>query len=649
MNWNIGVPGDWVIIPSDSELERIPQPEHGLRYWSMQARAGAAEEERFTEFVFRADSFSDIKNYFPVNIDFNPEYESFVFHTLAVSRDGKTRDIIGELEFRELQREQQLEESIFTGRRSLHADVNDLQIGDVIRFSFTVLDKNPLFHDHVEFKFPLASLQPVGRLLHRLDVAGSVGLHFQGHNTEAAFARSEANGRAMYTLALDNVAPLYIEEGIPCWEDPFPKITVSDFGSWEEFGKRMCRYYLLPDHHSPELEAVLEEIRQGADGPEQLLTGAIRYVNNKIRYHGIELKENAYTPHDPSLVVERKFGDCKDKAQLLRYLLDRLGIPSHIMLVSALHRYNLINLLPGLSSLDHAILAIEFGGETIIHDPTILGQLFSLANRSEIDYGYGYILKEGNRELTKFECPKNNLHQLEVVETFSFDAGGDAEMKVVTEARYHTATAFSNMVKEERPDIREKNNEQMYSGIYPEIKSAGPPVDEIFPEENMVRSTQQFTIHGVWRNDHDESGRDSALFGGLEMAAYLQHPAGKRRQYNLLVGHPIQVVKRVVLEKTGLWPIDNEQFALDNDFFSFKIEAVDSAAEYVRTWEYRSKCEVIPAEQYPEFCKAVKQAGDRLVIALYKPGQVKEGSWGKALLQAFFALALLSYLLRHVF
>src|SRR3546814_13646976 len=67
---------------------------------------------------------------------------------------------------------------------------------------------------------------------------------------------------------------------------------------------------------------------------EDRVTEVTRYIQDNIRYVGEEMGEGSYVPRRPALVLERGYGDCKDKSLLLAVALRRVGIDAVPALVS---------------------------------------------------------------------------------------------------------------------------------------------------------------------------------------------------------------------------------------------------------------------------------------------------------------------------
>ena len=77
-----------------------------------------------------------------------------------------------------------------------------------------------------------------------------------------------------------------------------------------------------------------------------------------VKYTGIEFGEASIVPRTPAEVLERRYGDCKDKALLLVALLRAAGIPAQVALLDAGFGPDIDPDVPGFGSFDHAIVYV---------------------------------------------------------------------------------------------------------------------------------------------------------------------------------------------------------------------------------------------------------------------------------------------------
>jgi len=92
------------------------------------------------------------------------------------------------------------------------------------------------------------------------------------------------------------------------------------------------------------------------------------YVKSQIRYIADEGSGHAFLPHSCIEVLDKKWGDCKDKARFLSTLAQLHGIPIHMALLCTHPTPEFSEVNVGL--FNHAICVLQSGEELIFMDPT---------------------------------------------------------------------------------------------------------------------------------------------------------------------------------------------------------------------------------------------------------------------------------------
>jgi hypothetical protein len=108
---------------------------------------------------------------------------------------------------------------------------------------------------------------------------------------------------------------------------------------------------------TPDLSAKAKELVAGQSDFTAKVQSIAGYMQRNIRYVGIEIGIGGLQPHSADDVFRNRYGDCKDKATLLRAMLESIGIHSTWVLVDT--RRGFVD--PKIPSIDgnHAIAAIE--------------------------------------------------------------------------------------------------------------------------------------------------------------------------------------------------------------------------------------------------------------------------------------------------
>ena len=115
-------------------------------------------------------------------------------------------------------------------------------------------------------------------------------------------------------------------------------------------------------------------------------------MQDDIRYTGLEIGAGAYRPSPPAVVLERRFGDCKDKVLLFVTLMRALGFESHPALVHSELGRGIAERVPGPGAFDHAIAKLRWKGRDYWLDATTSGQGGTLATLAQADFGLALVL-----------------------------------------------------------------------------------------------------------------------------------------------------------------------------------------------------------------------------------------------------------------
>ncbi len=198
-----------------------------------------------------------------------------------------------------------------------------------------------------------------------------------------------------YTWQLENLPYLEDEEAAPPVSSLSPRIAVSCFpqsGARPAAGKTFASWTdvstWLTELNDPQAEpdasisAKARELTQGAATELDKLRALGRFAQS-VNYVSIQTgigRGGGYRPHAAAEVFKKMYGDCKDKANLMRSLLKSLGIQSYPVSIYSGDRLYVRENWPSPQQFNHAILAIKVGDATdapaIVKHPALGRLLF---------------------------------------------------------------------------------------------------------------------------------------------------------------------------------------------------------------------------------------------------------------------------------
>lgn len=117
------------------------------------------------------------------------------------------------------------------------------------------------------------------------------------------------------------------------------------------------------------LEQKAKELTTGIAGDKEKIKAIFKWVQQNIRYIAFEDGIAGFKPAKASLVLNKKYGDCKGMANLTRGLLQALGYDARLCWIGTNHiAYDYST--PSMAVDNHMICALFFGGKKYFLDAT---------------------------------------------------------------------------------------------------------------------------------------------------------------------------------------------------------------------------------------------------------------------------------------
>jgi hypothetical protein len=188
----------------------------------------------------------------------------------------------------------------------------------------------------------------------------------------------EPAGPGQTHWVIRDLKAIKLEERMPPWQGTAGRLFVSlvppngqsqGFQSWREMGVWYQGLVRGRTDPSPAIKQKVTELTQSVTTPLEKMKTVAAFVQSEVRYVAIELGIGGLQPHPASDVFTHRYGDCKDKATLLKSMLEQLGIESDYFIVNSVRGAITANTRPNLG-FDHVILAIHLPAG--VSDPSLL-------------------------------------------------------------------------------------------------------------------------------------------------------------------------------------------------------------------------------------------------------------------------------------
>ena len=377
---------DWV-----DQVRTIPAAMPGgplsVRLADVQFHVGAAGTDSavYTHRALAANEASSLSALGQYEIVFQPEYQHVQLHRLRILRGGQVIDKLQSADIRFLQRETGLDQGVYSGSITAAIVTEDVRVGDTLEMAYTIVGQNPVFGGKFFDAAAWDSPAPVSLRRITLDTPDNRAIYYRligdrGARVEPVERRHD--GRRVLRFETSNLAALLGEPFVPNDVAAYRWIQFSEFDNWRDVD-----HWALGLFEIPPATAALKEALQPARAArtqQEAVAKVLEFVQNQIRYLSISMGENSHRPFPPAQVLQRRYGDCKDKSLLMVAMLHELGIEAQPVLLSTFYRKGLDRMLPSPGLFDHAIVKARVQGKLYYFDPTRLGQYGALDRMGQL-------------------------------------------------------------------------------------------------------------------------------------------------------------------------------------------------------------------------------------------------------------------------
>jgi tetratricopeptide (TPR) repeat protein len=294
------------------------------------------------------------RNWRTYPIQFDPDVQRVTLRAARVYRDGRRLDSMQSFE-------QQLGEPwyrIWYDTRALVVVFPDLEPGDVVELRWRIDDiaERNQFHDYYGDLHYLAGQVPVAHMEYVLISPSARSFYFNEPRLPSLEHTQRVDGaQRIDRFVATEVPAIEREEDMPGMTEVSPYLHVSTYRTWEDVGRwywGLVRDQLYADES---LRAVVAELVADAPDTRTKVHRIYDWVIRHTRYVGLEFGIHGFLPYRVPQIVQRGFGDCKDKASLIYTMLREAGIDARLTLVRTRRNGAILDLPASLAVFDHAI------------------------------------------------------------------------------------------------------------------------------------------------------------------------------------------------------------------------------------------------------------------------------------------------------
>ncbi len=591
-------------------------PASGQRYLLVdrQLYLNAAGVQRFQRFVIGITSTEGLEKASQLAFDFDPDYETLTIHKVQVWRDGKPLDRLEPQELRVFQREADLERFLYSGTRTAYLILPDIRVGDVLEYSYSVSGNNPVMGGRYSDVMPLEWDVPIERSSLRLLVAPSRALFFDApKGTDVKVQVSQSSGEREILWTQDKVPAIELESDTPAWYMPNRSLGLSEFASWADVVAWARPLYDEAAAVDPAIQQMADQLAKDAKGDDDKIMAALHFVQQEIRYLGMEDGIGSHRPRKAADTLYRRYGDCKDKTVLLMALLKAMGLAPTAALVSLEHGAILPNQQPSPYLFDHVLVTLMLDGKRLWLDGTSLNQGSNVDTLAVPYLRYALLVAPEVKALTAMD---GDYRPAEVRARHEiFLTPNQRQMQVDTLFVGDQAEQQRSQLKVNSLKALSRRLEEYYSRLYGEVTAVGAPdVHDDTASNELMMSERYVSMEGL----------DKVAAQGVDIYAdlldgYLKEVNGDRSQ-PLALSPPIRLQQEFLVHLPKPAKIAPYQANYNNAVFRFGLQVEPLSPQLLRVnYRYENLLESVPVAELAKYRENVRRAREQLSLNFTLP------------------------------
>lgn len=588
---------------------------------SSEKQISLAEKSEYVRHSKKIISQAGVQNASEISISFDPSYEQLIFHDIHIIRNGKILSRLQLSKIKTVHQEKELTNFIYNGLLNAVLILDDVRQGDIIEYSYTIKGFNPIFKNKYAEVYSMEYGVPVYEIYYKLIVPPERKINYKNLNLTIQPKITSMDGQQVYEWHRNNIPPIILQDDTPSWYDPYAQILVSEFNNWKEVNDLEMELFPSKRALSQGLLKKIKDIQTAYKTDDERTEGTLRFVQDDIRYMGIEMGENSHRPADPSKVFAQRFGDCKEKSYLLCCILNALGIEANPVLINTDTKKNISTLLPALTDFDHVTVRVKLGDNYYWFDPTISYQRGKIKNLFFPDYQAGLVISDKTSSLTSIGY--RNISSLHVQDYFTVRSmSGGGYLKVVSVFQGSNADEQRDIFNNKSISELMTSYQKFYASYYEDIK-----VDSLTYTDNdssgVFITTEYYHIPKFWTEDKSKGNKFS--FSPFIINSILKRPKEKDRTMPFGLLFPAKYQEEITVDLPEDWKVTEDETHIKNASYAYNSKFYCVANKVYLLTEYENFKDNVMTDEASTYFKDLNKYDEdaSFVISL---GEVNENS-----------------------
>lgn len=486
---------------------------------------------------------------------------------------------------------------------TVNVRANNVEVGDMVEVRYRVSEvANQNFRgDYFGDISYMQGTNPIGMTRYTILYPKSWNLYFR--KPSLPHTRTDnvlPSGKPVLELkatsfTLNQVPDVKTDANQPGHTSVYDYILVSNKKTYNEIGAwwwNLVKEQLIVDEN---IRAKVKELVKGLKTEDQKIAAIHNYVVQNTRYLHVGLGIHGWKPYRTSTCFRNRYGDCKDKAALLKVMLVEAGVPANLVLVRT-RRLGKVEAQPAsMHIFNHAITYVP--SKDLYLDGT--AEFNGTSELTSMDQGaQALIVEDGGKArfvTLPVDKPTANVmsHKLEVDLTGKEPIGKGTIVATGSNAVYYR-TSLEDATR--RKDLFEKQ----LANQFPGAKLVDATFSDLKALEKPVTITYSFTGGELLRSS---AAREFVYPLGKPRNMIRGYAAQSSRTQALTIRVPFSSNTTITykLDPTKAWGAPIAPVKLKSKFGHLNLKVVRNQETLTVDVEYSLANQQVSAQDYPEF------------------------------------------------
>lgn len=560
----------WVLQRTPDANNKIKERDisNGYYIYLYDEQVNVATETKYYRSVRQITNETGVQNNSEVTVSFSSSYQKLYFHQISIIRDGKKIDKLSKADIKVINEEPGLSEFQIYDYSQAIIILDDVRKGDQLDIEYSLTGFNPIY-GKFDYTIGFASYTPILNHYTSVLMPNSRKLLYTEYNKAPQPQITKKDGLTIFDWPVIHVKAYKSEGNTPGWYRDHKYVELSEYNNWEEVAKWATAVMDNQQRSLPDgLKKKITEWKKAANGSDtRFAEKALRFVQDDIRYLGIEVGTYTHQPHEPARTFNNRYGDCKDKALLLATILRSENIPAEMVLVNTTRGEHIAEELPSSGTFNHVILRMHIGDETYYVDPTMTQQGGRLHANYLPHYGKGLVVSNQTQALT--DIPYNNNGSTRITETFDIKYDEPSTLEVTTIYKGKDADNIRSTLSYQSMSDMEDAYENYYKNLYTAATLSGEIGVDDNRQDNILTVTEAYNLDSLWEK---EDNIEKITIFCRTVYDRLTTPDNDAPNKPLYLAYPTDIRHDIDLIMPEEWGLSDKPYTFKTDDYSFSFK-----------------------------------------------------------------------------